>query len=455
MNRIISAYLSKNRDNRGSLHRASGWHGFWSFTSTYRYRDNFYIIDMENKEFYNRLLGITRPWYVKDVVLDENDERVDIYVEHEDDILLPCPVCDEYSPVYDHMPMRSWRHLDTCHLKTYIHARLPRIDCHKHGVKQIISEWSESGSDMTCRFDRYLIDLEKECSFSAVSRLTGLSWDKCFGVMNRAVRRGLSRKPHKLPKRIGVDEKSLSRGHHYETIVSDIDTGNVEYVGNDRREKSLSDYFDKFEKKERSAVKAVTMDMWDPYIAATRKAIPNWEEKIVFDKFHVMRQVIEAVDKVRKAEHRELMERDIDILKGTKYLWLWSKENMPPHRRWEFFELRIRDLKVSRAWSIKENIRHLWGYSSKTWALKFFKDWHFWATHSRLKPIIKAAKFIKSHLRNILTYLKHRITNALGESLNSKIEKIKRMACGFRNSEHYRMAIYFHCGGLDLYPKKA
>jgi len=408
---------------------------------------------MKDIELYSRLLGIKRPWYVKDVLYGEDPERIDVYLEHNPGILLPCPVCDKYSPVYDHMEEREWQHLNTCHVSTFIHARLPRIECKDHGVKCIISEWSEPGSDMTIAFESHLISLEEECNIQGVFRLTDISWDRCWGVMERAVQRGLIRKGKHIPEYIGVDEKSFSKGHKYETLVCDIRKGTVEYVEDGRKQESLEKYFDRFNEEEREGIKAVTMDMWDPYIAATKEKVPEAEKKIVFDKFHVMRMIGEAVDKVRKKENKELMENDQQCLKGTKYLWLYSYENMPKHRREEFKVLKKLDLKVSRAWAIKENLRNLWNYTRKKWALKFFKKWYFWATHSKLGPIIKVAKTIKKRLDNTLTYLDHHITNALSESINGKIEKVKRMACGYRNRNHYRTAIYFHCGGLDLFPK--
>lgn len=195
------------------------------------------------------------------------------------------------------------------------------------------------------------------------------------------------------------------------------------------------------------------MDMWDPYIAATRANVPDAEKKIVFDRFHVMKHVLAAVDEVRKNEHRALADAGEETLKGTKYLWLWSRENIPQWRQEEFEALRAKDLKVCRAWAIKENLRHLWEYRYAASMRKYFNRWYFWATHSRLAPIKKVAKTVKAHINNIVTYARHRITNALGEAINGKIEKIKRMACGFRNRSHYRTAIYFHCGGLDLFPK--
>jgi transposase len=126
----------------------------------------------------------------------------------------------------------------------------------------------------------------------------------------------------------------------------------------------------------------------------------------------------EAVDKVRKQKHKELMEQDIKWLNGTKYLWLYNQENMPKKRWQEFKTLQKLDLKVSRGWALKENLRSFWNYSRMGWPLKFFKRWYFWATHSRLCSIIKAAKTIKRHIDNILIYLKHRITSAFSEALN-------------------------------------
>ncbi len=179
--------------------------------------------------------------------------------------------------------------------------------------------------------------------------------------------------------------------------------------------------------------------------------VPDAGSKIVFDRFHVILYVTEALDKVRRQEHKQLMKNGEEWLKGTKHLWLMNEERIPDWRKAEFDEVRKMKLKTSRAWAIKESLRHFWDYSYPKNAEKFFKRWYFWATHCRLKPMIEAARTLKSHITNILTYFKHRITNAVVEGLNSKIQTVKQMACGFRNREHYRKAILFHCGGLDLY----
>ena len=408
---------------------------------------------MDEKAFYTKILRIKLPWYVKDVVMDDVAQRIDIYVDHERDIRVRCPECEEFYGMYDHAPERVYRHLDTCQMQTYIHVRPPRVNCPTHGVKQIDSEVGENGSDMTYAFEGLVIRIAQECSIEATARLCGLSWDRGWNALERAVNRGRARKEHRISSHIGVDEKSIAKGHKYESLVYDIDAGTVEYVWDDRGQESLERYYRQFTKEELSGVKAIAMDMWDPYIAATKAHVPDAEKKIVFDRFHVMKHVLTAVDEVRKSEHRELSENGEQTLKGSKYLWLWSEENIPLWRKEEFEALRTKDLQVCRAWAIKENLRHLWNYRYEASMRKYFKRWYFWATHSRLQPIRKAAQTVKTHIDNIVTYARHRITNALGEAINGKIEKVKRMACGFRNRSHYRTAIYFHCGGLDLFPK--
>ena len=409
---------------------------------------------MEETTFFANVLGIARPWFISKVVLSKKNQRVDIYVEHYRDFAFPCPQCEKLCSVKDHTEEREFRHLNVCQMATFIHVRLPRIKCPEHGVLQIVSGLGEENSGMTYEFESLVLDLERECTPEGVSRLLKLNWHSCWRVMERAVERGQERKAHRIPERIGVDEKSFSKGHRYETLVYDMDSSTVDYVGDNREQDSLEQYYKQFSLEERKSVKCVAMDMWDPYIAATRAYIPDASKKIVFDRYHVMRLVVDAVDKVRKQENRALTEEGIEILKGTKYLWLWNEENIPPYRWNQFEYLRSLDLKVCRARAIKDNLRNLWNYHREGWMRKYFIRWYFWATHSRLDPMIKAAKSLKSHIDNIVTYAKHRITNALGESLNSKIEKVKRLACGYRNRKHYRTAIYFHCGGLDLYPRR-
>ena len=219
------------------------------------------------KQFYARLLRIERPWIVLEVRF-QDQERVDVYVDHERGVKMRCPRCDAWCPVYDHAPEREWRHLDTCDRPTYVHTRLPRVQCRVHGVLSIASEWAEPGSGLTRALEARVIDLAKECSLQAVSRLTGLSWDRCSSVLASAVRRGQRRKVWKVPAHLGVDEKAFAKRHQYMTLVCDLETKSVEHVADGRGRESLEAYFLPFDEEERKGIEAICLDMHDPFIAA-------------------------------------------------------------------------------------------------------------------------------------------------------------------------------------------
>jgi len=408
---------------------------------------------MDDTELFAKLLGIATPWRVTRVTVNVPAERIDVWVEEPPGTQFPCAACRTAVPVYDHTPAQVWRHLDTCQCQTYVHARLPRTTCPTDGVKQVPAPWAEARSQFTRLFETRVIATGKECDVTGVTRLLATSWDATWGVLTRAVARGLARKPKRIPPRLGIDEKAVGKGHDYESIICDLDTGTVEAVVDDRKQASLEAYYRQFTSDELTAVAAVAMDMWEPYVLATHACVPDAARKIVFDRYHATRYVTEAVDKVRRQEHKVLQAEDDLRLKGTRYLWLWNAENVPTWRRAEFTAIKQANLQTSRAWAIKESLRGFWNYVYPKCAAKYFTAWYFWATHSRLAPIIAAAKTLKRHLPNLLTYCTHRITNATSEGINSKIQMIKLMACGYRNREHYKTAIYFHCGGLDLYPR--
>ncbi len=194
------------------------------------------------------------------------------------------------------------------------------------------------------------------------------------------------------------------------------------------------------------------MDMWDPYFRSVIKYVPGGSKKIVFDRYHIMTHIGPAVDRVRRGEHRELLNEGCPSLTGSKYLWLYGEENLPQKHRARFRDLKSLNLKTGRAWAIKESLRELWSDKTLRCGERHWRQWYFWATHSQLPPMIAAAATVRRHLPNVLTYFKHRITNATSESLNAKIQTIKQMANGFRSREYFKIAVYFHCGGLDLYP---
>ena len=409
---------------------------------------------MRDTEFYHQILGLEAPWTVTEVKLDIEAGQVDVWVGHAKGLSWRCPQCDRELPCRDHAEERVWRHLDTCQFKTLLHARIPRVDCPDHGVGQASVPWAEPRSRFTLLFETLAIDvMTHSATVSSACKLLGLSWDEGWGIKRRAVARGLERKQAEPVPFLGVDEKAFRKRHQYVTVVSDTLHGTVEYVADGRTTESLQGYWESRTEEQLAAVGSVTMDMWAPYVNATRAGLPGADEKIVFDRFHIMQHMVGAVDKVRREEHRELLEGGDETLKHSRWMWLYNRENVPARYASKLASLARSTLKVARAWAIKEALRPLWNYRSTGWARRYFDRWYGWAIRSRLEPVKRVARMLKRHLANVLSYCRLWVTNATAEGLNAKITAIKNRACGYRNREHFRIAIYFHCGGLDLYPR--
>jgi len=266
------------------------------------------------------------------------------------------------------------------------------------------------------------------------------------------VRRGLARREQRLPTHLGVDEVSFQKRHEYVTVVHDPKGTVVVHVADGRGRECLDTFYESFPEQERASVEAVTMDMWAPYIASTRELIPDAERKIAFDKFHIAQHLSKAVDQVRREENKALLTEGDERLKGTKYLWLRHPDHFDGDRWTAFEPLRKSTLRTARAWAIKTLAMTLWRYRSRTWARKAWLRWYSWAIRSQLEPIKRVARMIKSHLEGILTAVVLAITNARAEGLNAKIQWLKATARGYRNRKRFQDAIYFHLGGLDLYP---
>jgi transposase len=331
---------------------------------------------VQDTKLFETILGLQAPWHIARVELEPTTQRVELWAEH-DTTRWPCPECQQLLPCADHADERTWRHLDTCQFQTHLHARVPRVQCPTHGVKQVRVPWAEPRARFTQLMERLIIDVIRQCStLVGACRILQITWDEAWGVMDRAVTRGRARKVARPIRYLGVDEKAFRKGHVYHTIVCDLERSTVEHVAEDRRVESLGTFFEHLAPAQREAIKAVAMDMWDPYIRATREGLVDGETRVVFDRFHIMRELTTAVDRVRKQEHRTLRGTDgASVLSGSKYLWLYSQERLPQKHAARFADLQALNLKVGRAWAIKEALRTLWSYTDSTEARRFFQRW--------------------------------------------------------------------------------
>lgn len=410
---------------------------------------------MNDRELYQQILGLAHPWKVTDIRLSLADRQVVVVAGYKAGLQLPCPNCGALCGVYDHRK-RQWRHLDTCQLQTLIEAEVPRVNCPEHGVQQVVVSWAEPGGRFTALFEAMVIAWLGEAPIKAVAGLVGLSWDQVDGIQQRAIERGLTRRKPGVVAHLGIDETSYQKKHEYVSVITDRDRRIVLEVLEDRKKETVLSWLDTLDESQKQAIQTVSMDMWEAFINAFLERIPDADRKICFDRFHIASYFGKAVNDVRIAEHKALRaEGGGSVLTHTTHHWLRNSERTDNRSRVWFMALTRASLKTARAWAIKEQAGKLWAYSSRAWAEKGWRRLLGWMDRSRLEPIKKVAATVKAHLWGILNAVVTSSTNAIGESLNARIQKIKAMACGFRNRQRFRRAILFHLGGLDLMPAGA
>lgn len=421
---------------------------------------------MRDTELYNRILDLREPWKVEEVKLEMEKKAVEVRVGYAAGTLWASEA-GERLPTYDHVE-RRWRHLDTCGFETVIVCRVPRVQTPEGKVETIPVPWAGRGSRFTVLFERFVIDVLLACrSVSAVCGLLELSWEQVHRVMERAVERGMEQRDLEELRHVGLDEKSFLKGQSYVSLMTDLEPGRSRVLevmeGNDRAAADMlfatlpEETLAQIEGLARrpaslfpSASSAVCTDMSGHFSACVRETLPGAD--LVHDRFHISAHLNDAVAKVHRQENRRLQELGDERLKGTQRLFGYDPDHFNQEQAVRFGELKTSDLKSGRAWSIKELFRRFWDYRYEGNARKFFKRWYGWASRSQLQPIIKVAKMLKRHFENIISYLRHPITNAATEGLNSKIQAIKSNARGFRSFFNYRTRILFFCGKLNLYP---
>ncbi|MDH5580159.1 MAG: ISL3 family transposase, partial [Betaproteobacteria bacterium] len=362
-----------------------------------------------------------------------------------------CSGCGKPCPLKDHAPERQWRHLDTMQFTTTILARVPRTKCEECGVKTCSVPWAEPHGRYTLMFEAFAVQvLQAAATVEQARMLLRLNWESMHRIMERAVERGMQRRTIDEVRHVGMDEKSFGRGHDYVSVMTDIDASRVLEVVPGHDGPAADTLWNTLADGQKENVEAVAMDMWPAFETSAQVHVPQAE--IVHDRFHISKHLNEAVDKIRRQEHKALLMEGDETLKGTKQLWLYNPENISDEQWAQFELLRDMELKTSKGWAIREQFRWFWEYTYAGNARRFFALWYLWASESELQPIIKVANMLKKRLANILTWFRHPISNGMAEGFNSRIQSLKSAARGFRSFANYRIRILFFCGKLDLKP---
>lgn len=389
-----------------------------------------------------KTLGI-KNHVVKRVMQDE--EGLVVELELRKRRRLPCSVCGQVCHVRDRLNKRRWKHVPLWGIAVKLVYRPARVRCaHCKGIRVEEIPWAQGKSRLSKGIIWLLGRWAKLLAWNVVAKLFNVHWNTVATAVRESVAYGLEHRELGSILYIGVDELSRRKGHLYVTNVYDLKEKQLIWSGEGRDKDTLEAFFREHGEALKGSLLGVCCDMWQPYIDLIKEKLPD--VKLVFDKFHIVRHLLEAVDTVRKQEACELKKTNPDLLKRTRYIWLKNPENLTDKQRARLGYLEKLNLRCNRAYLLKESFRELWGYLTKGWARRFLKKWFWWATHSRLKPMRDFAWLLRRHETDILNYFDLRIDNGAVEGMNNKAKVVSHRCYGFRKAQTYITALY-HCLG--------
>ena len=362
-----------------------------------------------------------------------------------------CSKCRREAPGYDTLNERQFQFIPMWGYPVSIVYRRRRVACPEHGVIVEHLPWAEGKSSITEPFRLFLSHWARFLSWKEVARQFGVNWQQVFESIEHVVAYGLRHRDMDNIRAIGVDEIQYQRGHHYLTLVYQIDLGcrRLLYIGQRRTAKTLLRFFRQLGKARCAMIQAVCSDLWKPYIKVIRKKLAHAIH--ILDKFHIMQYLNNAVDNTRREETARMRHEGYEpILEKSRWCLLKNKVNQTPSQLAKLRELVKYNLKTMRCYLLKESFRHLWVYRTRWGAERFLKIWLHRAMRSRLPELKKVAKRLRKHQELILNYFscRERFTNGIVEGLNLKAKLTMRKSFGFRTFKTIKVALYHQLGKL-------
>ncbi len=398
------------------------------------------------EDLFERALHLEKPWVVESVNLKESEKLLEIRLDFPKGSVFPCPVCGSDCKAYDTSEKR-WRHFNFFEHECHLIARVPRIQCEKDGVSAVDVPWARERSGFTLLYEALLMMLAGQMPILGASRLTGVTDDRIWRVAEHYVGEAREYADYSETTRIGIDETSIRRGHTYVTTVVDLDEKKVVYVtegkGGETIESFVHDFMD--HSGDIDNLTDISMDMSPAFISGADENLPH--VGITFDRFHVMKIVNDAVDKVRRAESATTFH-----LKKLRYVFLKNRSNLTASQRKSLDNLESMpklNLKTMRAFHMRENFQEIYRETDRILFARGLSRWYFWATHSKLPPMIEAARTIKRHWNGVLRWFDSRINNGIVEGMNGLIQGAKARARGYRTMKNFTTIIYLLLGKLD------
>lgn len=395
-------------------------------------------------DLFKLALGLQNPWQVSDIVFSKDEGRLDIYLTYAKGAKFSSACCGISTGVYDSVD-RTWRHLNFFQYQTYLHAKLPRIKCGCGQIKNVVTPWARPGSGFTLLFEVFAMELAQAMPLATAGEILGEYDTRLMRIVGHYVNQARAKMDMGSVKAVGIDETSKAKGHDYVTVFIDISKAQVLYATPGKDHSTIEHFAEDLSAHGGcpSNIEQACIDLSPAFKKGVSDHLPG--AKIIFDRFHVMKLVNEALDETRREE-----QRDNQLLLGSRYAWLHNPETATPKQRRQLEYLTRLNLKTARAYQIRLALKDIYEKRYTKDAEQALKRWYFWATHSRITPIIEVAKTIKRHWSGIRTFFKSRIANGLAEGINSVIQVVKRRARGYANTDNFITMIYLNCSKLNF-----
>lgn len=366
-----------------------------------------------------------------------------------------CSECGRVCPGYDHsyQPVR-WVHLGIGVIRIILEYAPRRVECPKCGVRVEMLPWARPGSRFTRPFEEMTAYLAQITNKTEVAKMMGISWRTVGNIVERVVAEKLD--PHRLDglRRIGVDEFSYRKRHRYITTVVDHETRRIVWAKEGKSSETLDTFFDELGEERAKQIEIVTIDMSAAFIKSIEAKAPT--ARIVYDLFHILKLASEAVDDVRRAMVRKLNELDDQeeaaAVKKSRFALLKNPWDLSSKEWDKLAAIQKHNAPLYRAYLLKESLADIFREASKETAQEELDRWLAWASRSRLKPFVKAARTIRKYKDGILAYVETNLTNGLVEGLNNKLRMIARRAFGFHSAGALIGMLFLCCGGVKTNP---
>jgi len=342
---------------------------------------------------------------------------------------------------------KTWRHLNFFEHECYLHARVPRVKLPNGKTKLIKTPWEGLSNGFTLLFEVLLLQLSQAMPVSKVAKITHTSDDKLWNMLDRYVNTTREHEDFKNIDKIGLDETSRAKGHEYITLFVDLLKRRTIFITQGKDNTTVKDFKEDFEEHNGDVnnIENVSCDMSPAFIKGVKENLPN--AQITFDKFHILKIINEAVNKVRQQEVSTN-----NLLKGTKYIWLKNYSNLTVKQKEQLDELTMSNMNIKtlRAYNIRQSFQDIYQANTQDEFITYLNKWYFWATHSQLTPMIKASKTVKRHWDGIVKWFESKINNGILEGLNSVIQAAKSKARGYKTFKNYKIIVYLLTGKLDF-----